>query len=81
MKKDKGVAFESASPNGSEGSEDKPEDANLRPFRFAARNASSKYDFVKVFFFFQILHFNFRINLIHILGICFFKNFNLCFLG
>ncbi|CAO2839072.1 unnamed protein product [Amaranthus hypochondriacus] len=46
MKKDKGVAL--ASFNGSEEIEDKPDNPSLRPFRFAARNASSKYDFVKV---------------------------------
>lgn len=45
--KDKAVVV--ASPNGSEaGDEEKPEDPTLRPFRFSARNASSKYDFVKV---------------------------------
>ncbi|XP_021721814.1 uncharacterized protein LOC110689344 [Chenopodium quinoa] len=54
MKKDKGVAFPAPSSNGSQEPDDNhnnndfPEDANPRPFRFAARNASSKYDFVKV---------------------------------
>ena len=46
MKKDKGV--ELSSFNGSEEIEEKPDNPSLRPFRFAARNASSKYDFVKV---------------------------------
>uniref|UniRef100_A0A803KT53 2-phosphoglycerate kinase n=1 Tax=Chenopodium quinoa TaxID=63459 RepID=A0A803KT53_CHEQI len=52
MKKDKGVAFPAPSSNGSQEPDDNnndfPDDANPRPFRFAARNASSKYDFVKV---------------------------------
>lgn len=48
MKKDKGVAVAVASPKDSDEVDDKPEDPTLRPFRFAARNASSKYDFVKV---------------------------------
>ncbi|KAK9713736.1 hypothetical protein RND81_06G048100 [Saponaria officinalis] len=47
MKKDKAVATV-ATPSGSEEIANKHDDPSLRPFCFSARNASSKYDFVKV---------------------------------
>lgn len=47
MKKDKGVAVaNSMSPNNS--GEDTEKDSLLPTIRFSSRNASSKYDFVKV---------------------------------
>ncbi|KAL2920469.1 2-phosphoglycerate kinase [Bienertia sinuspersici] len=48
MKKDKGVAVAFTSDEIDDNNNNKPDDPSLRPFRFAARNASSKYDFVKV---------------------------------
>ncbi|KAL9240376.1 hypothetical protein vseg_014603 [Gypsophila vaccaria] len=48
MKKDKAVATAETPPSDGEETADKQDDPSLRPFRFSTRNASSKYDFVKV---------------------------------
>lgn len=46
MKKDKGVAVSSPKSG-----DDTEKDSPLPTIRFSSRNASSKYDFVKVYFF------------------------------
>ncbi|XP_074281848.1 uncharacterized protein LOC141606568 isoform X2 [Silene latifolia] len=48
MKKDKEVLTVATSRDGVGELGEKSDDPSLRPFRFSARNASSKYDFVKV---------------------------------